>query len=186
MKSIQKGFTLIELMIVVAIIGILAAIAIPQYQNYIGRSNIAAAVSTLSANKTLLESFIMENGFFPDGTKVEQPLVAADTTAGTPEKPAIPAQTPASLGVVQPSFGKIEFSTNDTGIRDNTTDVGAGIIKVTMNTGNPGIKNKVIQLVRSKNGTWTCESDADEKFVSKACIYKKPVTAKAGLTALTN
>lgn len=48
----QKGFTLIELMIVVAIIGILAAIAVPQYQNYVTRANGANAITQLASAKT--------------------------------------------------------------------------------------------------------------------------------------
>lgn len=54
-RQAQKGFTLIELMIVVAIIGILAAIAIPQYQDYTARTQVARAVSEMGAYKTAFE-----------------------------------------------------------------------------------------------------------------------------------
>lgn len=59
MKQVQKGFTLIELMIVVAIIGILAAIAIPQYQNYIARSQVSRVMAETGALRTAIESCMM-------------------------------------------------------------------------------------------------------------------------------
>lgn len=184
MNTVQKGFTLIELMIVVAIIGILAAIAIPQYQNYVGRSNIASAVQTISSNKTLLESFVMENGFFPDGTST---AVTAQPNANPPVA-AVPSQVIADLGIVQPSFGVITLDTEDDGATAGSTNTGAGVILVTMSTGNPGIKDRIVQLVRSPAGTWTCESDADEKFVAKACthVVTASLTDGAAAAQLTN
>ena len=55
MKKMQQGFTLIELMIVVAIIAILAAIALPAYQDYVARSKAAAALADLASHKTQFE-----------------------------------------------------------------------------------------------------------------------------------
>ena len=67
MKSLQKGFTLIELMIVVAIIGLLSAVAIPAYQDYIGRSQVAEAISLLSSSKTPFAEYFASLGSWPGG-----------------------------------------------------------------------------------------------------------------------
>ena len=64
MKTLQQGFTLIELMIVVAIIGILAAVAIPSYQDYTARAQVSEAVSLTSQFKTSLAEFFADNGNF--------------------------------------------------------------------------------------------------------------------------
>ena len=63
----QKGFTLIELMIVVAIIGILAAIALPQYNKYVARTQVAEAFALLGQVKQALTLYYQENGAFPAG-----------------------------------------------------------------------------------------------------------------------
>ena len=65
MKALQKGFTLIELMIVVAIIGILAAVAIPAYSDYTARAQVSEAMSLASGLKTPLVEWVADKGTVP-------------------------------------------------------------------------------------------------------------------------
>ncbi|MGH8118438.1 MAG: pilin [Rhodanobacteraceae bacterium] len=95
MKTVQKGFTLIELMIVVAIIAILAAIAIPAYQNYLIRAQVTEGITLMDGAKVALTEFYANHGAFPKdneaaglapegqikGKYVTQVLVSSDGTA---------------------------------------------------------------------------------------------------------
>jgi type IV pilus assembly protein PilA len=78
-KKAQAGFTLIELMIVVAIIGILAAVAIPAYQDYVAKSKFAAALGEVSAGKTPFD-VLMNDGITPSAV-IQDLKFASATTA---------------------------------------------------------------------------------------------------------
>jgi type IV pilus assembly protein PilA len=65
MKKVQQGFTLIELMIVVAIIGILAAIAIPAYQDYTIRAQVSEGLNLSAGAKAAISEYYMDRGTFP-------------------------------------------------------------------------------------------------------------------------
>lgn len=84
----QRGFTLIELMIVVAIVGILAAIAAPSYTNYLRRGRVAEAVATLSTMRATLEQYFQDNrtyvGACANGTVAPLPAATPHFTFACP------------------------------------------------------------------------------------------------------
>jgi type IV pilus assembly protein PilA len=155
----QKGFTLIELMIVVAIIGILAAIAIPQYQDYTARAQVNRAYSELSNYKTAIEERLLR-GEATDMT---------DSTAGG-DLEAI-GYTPSNL-----IEGAALADETLTGTIDGTADDQEITAQLGEDAG-ANVSKGLIVLIRDVNGSWACEIRKNgatafkESYTPSGCTY---------------
>lgn len=101
MKNMQKGFTLIELMIVVAIIAILAAIAIPAYQDYLVRSQVSEGAVLTDGAKTALAEYYGNHGVFPGAPQSAGLPTAAASISGK----YVSGVDVSSRGIIKADFG---------------------------------------------------------------------------------
>jgi type IV pilus assembly protein PilA len=156
--QMQKGFTLIELMIVVAIIGILAAVAIPQYQNYVAKSQVSRVMAETGSLRTAVETCMMDG------------IAEADCEVGWTLSNIIGTDGGTGGGGDGVNVGGQTGLTVEYSLTDGTAKIDAKF----GGNASSAVRDKKLTWERAGNsesnaGAWTCETTVDPKFAPTGC-----------------
>jgi type IV pilus assembly protein PilA len=168
MKKMQQGFTLIELMIVVAIIGILAAIALPQYQTYVAKSQVSRAMGEAGNLKSSVESCLLE------GRTTEISSVAAATVLAATDCNLQATASSILTGAAQNGGVAAPAGTGYPQV-DLNAAAASTIVASFGNSAAGALAGDSVTWTRSVEGTWTCSTNVDSKYAPAGC----PVAAAA-------
>ena len=151
----QTGFTLIELMIVVTIIGILAAIAIPQYQIYIGKTQATRLVNELGQLRLTVEECVQ----------------TGRTVIGLGTDDCDPRASGSNLIIGSSQVGMVLPNNMGVAQLSNPLTPTSSITATVSTQVNPRLAGKKIKWLRTSAGSWSCSSNIEAVYLPNSCSY---------------